>query len=215
MDVRLDSAFESWGNFSETMTDPPVVPGRLSYDPLDGIALDLVGLPPGSSIQALMDLPCPPTLYGRLVNGALVTLVDCKVAKTQIGLGAVGLPTAVRPTQLLVGRHVDDLNQLNVKSYTVELSSLASWTCASPNKLEMPKTDGKCIGVDITYRNPDPIHIDLSESDFDLKITHWWNAPQTGNSSSIRWHAGVTIAAHDSMMFAEVSKVAWQCENLM
>ncbi|MCH8806175.1 MAG: hypothetical protein IH986_08815, partial [Planctomycetes bacterium] len=215
MDARLDSPFESWGNFSETMTDPPVVPGRLTYDPRDGIALELVGPPPGSSLQALMELPCLPTLYGRLVNGTPVTLVDCTIANTQIGAGAVGLPTAIRPAKLLVGGHVDDLDQLNVKRYTVEFSSLANWTCASPIKSDWPTTDGKRIGVDITFRFPDPIEIELSERNFDLKIAHNFKASDSHVSYSIRWHAHVRISAHDSMLFKEIPEVAWQCQNLL
>lgn len=215
MDARLDSAFESWGRFSETMTVPPVVPGRLSYDPHDGIALELVGPPPGSGVQALVELSSLPTLYGRLVNGTPVTLVECRIANTQIGAGAVGLPTAIRANKLVVGAHVDDLEQLKIKSYTVEFSSLTNWTCASPVKLDMPKTDGKCIGVDVRFRHPDPINVDLCESKFDLKISHGWKTSQASGSSGIRWHAGLTITAHDSMVLAYASETAWQCQNLM
>lgn len=215
MDVRLDSAFESWGNFTETMTAPPVVPGRLSYDPLEGIVLELVGPPPGSSLRALMELPCLPTLYGRLVNATPVTLVDCTIAKTQIGAGAVGLPTAIRVGKLLVGRHIDDLDQLNIKSYTIEFSSLTNWTCASPVESDIPKADGKCIGWDIKYRRPEPININLPKTDFDLKISQGCKTSQSSSSFAIRWDAGVTIVAHDSMVFAEFIEIAWQCQNLM
>ena len=215
MDARLDSAFESWGRFSETMTVPPVVPGRLSYDPLKGVNLELAGSPTGEDLHTLVEMPSLPTLYGQLVNGTLVTLVDCIITKTQMGAGAVALPTVLFANRLLVGAHVENLDQLNIKSYTVEFSSLANWTCASPAKLELPKTDGKCIGVDVTFRQPDPIQIDLSEGNFDLKISHGWKTSQASGSSSIRWHAGVTITAHDSMVLGDASETAWQCQNLM
>lgn len=215
MDARLDTAFESWGRFSETMTAPPVVPGRLSYDPLKGVNLELAGSPTGDDLHALVKMPYLPTLYGRLVNGTLLTLVDCIITNTQMGAGAVALPTALFANRMLVGAHVENLDQLNIKSYTVEFSSLANWTCASPVKLDMPTTDGKCPGVDIRFRHPDPIDIDLPERDFDLNISHVWKTSQPSGSFAIHWHAGVTITAHDSMVLADGSQIAWQCQNLM
>lgn len=215
MDARLDSAFESWGRFSETVTVPRVVPGRLSYDPLKGVNLELAGSLTGDDLHTLVEMPSPPTLYGQLVNGTLVTLVDCIITNLSMGAGAVALPTALFANRMLVGAHVENLDQLNIKSYTVEFSSLANWTCASPAKLEMPKTDGKWIGVDVTFRHPDPINIDLPKSNFDLKISHRWKTSQASGSSSIRWHAGVTITAHDSMVLADTYEIAWQCQNLM
>jgi hypothetical protein len=160
-------------------------------------------------------MPSLPALYGRLVNGTLVTLVDCIITNLAMGAGAVGLPTALFANRMLVGARVENLDQLNIKSYMFELSSLANWTCASPVKLDMPTTDGKCPGVDIRFRHPDPIDIDLSERDFDLKISHAWKTSQACGSSGIRWHAGVTITAHDSMVLDDADEIAWQCKNLM
>ena len=216
MDARLDSAFESWGHFSKTMTAPPVVPGCLTYDPLKGINLELAGSLSEGDLQTLMALPRLPTLYGRLVDGELVTLDDCITTKTQMGAGVAAMTTALFAHRMLVGAHVDNLDQLDIKSYTIEFSSLANWTCPSPPvKLEMPKTDGECIGVDVRFRPPDPINIDLCERNFDLEISHGWRTSQASGSSGIRWHAGVMVKAHDSMVLAAASEIAWQCKNLM
>lgn len=215
MNARLDSVFESWGSFTATTKDAPGTPGRLSYDPREGIELELVGTPPGVGLPALMAMPSLATVYGRLVDGTLVTLVGCITTKTHMGAGGVGLPTVLIANRMVAGAHVDDLDQLRVKSYTVEFSSLANWTCANPVKLAMPTMDGKCISVDVAFRRPDPIDIVLSDRKFDLAISHGWNTSLDSGSFRIRWHAGVTIAAHDSMVLADASQVAWQCENLM
>jgi hypothetical protein len=214
MDARLDSAFESWGKFSATMTDGPSIPGRLSYDPRKGIELELVMAPTAVGLSALMAEPSLPTLYGQLLNGTLVTLVGCITTKTQTWLGSAESLTTLTANRMLVGAQVDDLDQLRVKSYTTELSSLANWTCASRPMPEPRIRDGKCVGVDVSFRRPDPIDIALSDRKFDLSISHGWTT-SSDSGCSIRWHAGVTIAARDSMVFADISKVAWQCENLM
>ena len=215
MDARLDSVFESWGSFAATMTDAPGTPGRLSYDPREGIELELVGTPPGIDLPGLMAMPSLPRIYGRLVDGSLVTMVGCLTTKTRMGAGGAGLPSSLTANRMLVGTHVGDLDELPLKSYTIEFSSLANWTCVSPAKFQVPRTGAECIGVDASFRRPDPIDIALPDREFDLRISHGWTYSIDSGSCSIRWNAGVTIAAHEQMVFSDAGRIAWQCENLM
>ena len=215
MEARLDSGFESWGHFGGGMTDSQEVPGRLSYDPANGISLELVRSPTGTDLRAAMDLHCPPTLYGRLVNGTRVTLVDYRTTHAQFGAGGAGLPTIVIADRMLVGDHVENLDHLPVKSYTVEFSSLFNWTCAAPAKLDMPVREGKCLGVDVSFRRPSPIEIALHDQEFDLKVSHGWTTSDPSDSFALRWHTGVTIVAHFSLALFDAFQVALQCRNLM
>ena len=75
MDARLDSALESWGNFTEKMGEAPVIPGRLSYDPLKGVKLELVENRSGNATAAVVAMRPLPVIFGRLVDGTLVTLL--------------------------------------------------------------------------------------------------------------------------------------------
>ena len=85
MDTRLDSPFESWGGFSKTAIGSSIIHGRLRYDPKEGIKLDLVEHPDGAEagLKAFfLDGEKPTeTIFGRLVDGTLVTLSDCFITK--------------------------------------------------------------------------------------------------------------------------------------
>jgi hypothetical protein len=215
MDARLDSAFETWGKFTKKMDEAPAIPGRLSYDPFRGVALELVENREGSDVGEVLAM-CPiPVLFGQLVDGTLVTLLDCIITKTSLGAGAVGLPTALIANRALLGANIADIDDLKLKSYTVEFSSLSNWMCVSPASLNMVKDDAKLVGVDICFRRPDPIHVVLPNRSFDLQISHDWKTSHTNASASVRWHAGIAIQAHEEIAFRDASHVAWQCQNLM
>jgi hypothetical protein len=215
MNVNLDSAFESWGNFTEKAGEPPSVPGRLSYDPRKGIELQLVESRSGSAAATLVGMPPVPRLIGRLVDGTLVTLQDCIIAKTSLGAGAIGLPTALIANRVLFGAHVADVDTLRVKKYTLELSSLSNWMCASPVTISAVTSTERPIGVDVGFRRPEPIRVALPDEPFDVTISSGWGTAHDTGSVKVHWHAGVTIEAHDSILIEDASKAAWQCEQLM
>ncbi len=215
MDARLDSSFESWGKFTETIGEEPGIPGRLSYDPLKGIRLELVEKPSCADPRTLFLMPCIPVLLGRLVDGTLVTLLECITTKTSFGAGGVGLPTALIVNRALFGSHIDNVESLKVESYTVELSSLSNWMCVSPATLDMANNDGKPSGVDIRFRRPDPIRVGLPHRTFDLRIPHGWKTSKGSGSVAVHWHAGVTIAADESILLGDAREAAWQAQNLI
>ncbi len=211
MDVRLDTALESWGTFGEDL-ESLRVPGRLVYNPSEGLALELVESRTGAAAATVMGLPCLPVIYGRLIDGTLVTLIDCITTKTSLGAGAVGLPTALIANRGIFGGHIADLDKLEVNSYTVELSSLSDWTCTRPAKPDVAPNGG-CVSIH--FVRPDPIQVALQDKPFDLKVSHGWSAPQRSTSVTVRWHAGLTITAHAKMPFSEASEASSQCQNLM
>lgn len=216
MDARLDSALESWGGFSEKPHDSPIIHGRLSYEPVAGINLELVESPWGIEQLAQGPLPSPEMFYGQLVDGTRVTLAGCILTKgaMQIGIG-IGSPTTIRANRALFGAHVDDLGALRIKNYAVELSSLSNWMWSSPVTLGAVSGDDGPIGVDVRFRRPEPIRVALSSGPFDVEFSPGWGISQDTRSVKVHWHAGLTIEAHDSILIADASKAAWQCEQLM
>lgn len=211
MDARLDTAIESWGVFGEK-AESLGFPGRLVYKPSEGLALELVESRTGAAAAAVLALPSVPVIYGRLVDGTLITLIDCITTKTALGAGGVGLPTNLIANRGVFGGHVAGLDNLSLTSFTVELSSLSDWTCVRPAKPDVAPSGG-CVSIH--FVRPDPIHVTLPDKPFDVNISHGWSAPQSSTSITIRWHAGFTIAAREKIPFPEASEAASQFQNLM
>jgi hypothetical protein len=215
MDARLDTSFESWGGFSEKTQDSRIITGRLHYDPNEGIELDLAENPRGIEQLIAEAAPEPDTIYGQLVDGTHVTLSGCFARESSFGAG-IGSPTTLVVNRALFGRHVADLDQLSVKTYSTELSSLANWMClAWPVKYEVHDPDGKFSGLDANYRPPGPIHIELPRANFDLTISHSMTARSNDCAFTIEWRAYIKVAPRERMLLRDANQVAWQCQNLM
>ena len=67
MEVRFNATIEATGGFRNAATGSPEIPGRLLYDPENGITLELVDNPMGSGYHpiggpvASMDIDTPLT----------------------------------------------------------------------------------------------------------------------------------------------------------
>jgi hypothetical protein len=132
MDVRLDSSLGSWGRFG--VNDRELAPGRLSYDPAKGLALELLGLESAPRLQRLLQGWGAPFVLGRLMDGTPVSVFDCVVQSMSFGAGAAG-PVVLKPTKAVFGAHVDALEAVKLRYYAIELSSLQNWTGTSPARL--------------------------------------------------------------------------------
>jgi hypothetical protein len=220
MKARIDTPFESWGGFSSTRADDSMIHGRLQYLPDKGIILELVENPQGATAftQAQSSVE---TMYGKLVDGTYVTLIGCFISKAsiQIGIG-IGSPTTLRINRVIFGGYIDDLDKLQLKKYSMTLSSLSNWTCVMPVKHEIAKDDQKPIGFDVTCRYPDSIDIELAGKDFDVQIAHEMNVqcPTGANPSNpfeVKCEAAISICAHTNLSFEVMHEIAWQCQNLL
>src|ERR1035437_6994531 len=80
METRLDSVIDSRGGFSLAVKDSPIIHGRLHYYPEKGIELELVENPLGSKAFGPGGLPPMSVIYGKLVDGTIVTLSDCFIS---------------------------------------------------------------------------------------------------------------------------------------
>jgi hypothetical protein len=214
MDVQMDTSFESWGGFWQPGENPRIVQGRLLYDPTTGIALDLTeapsGMPPlGSEAQAQYSV-----LFGHLVNGTLVTLTRAFVTESTFG-GGIGCPTKLIASRALFGAHVTDLDQLLVKSYSMRLTSLENWMCACPVQWKRASEGEKHVGVDMTYRFPQPIAVSLPKMGFDIEIGHTLTTRPGHSSFNLDGKAYFKVVGHAPLTMARAHEIAWQCQNLM
>lgn len=213
MEARLDTSFEKWGRFGQTLDGSSVLYGRLSYDPERGISLELLEVPSGS--DPFGQQRDSSMLFGCLLDGTPVTLVDCMFTKSSMGAGGMGLPTAFLVSRAVFGAHVPNVDELRVNSYTVELSSLTNWTCSTPSSLQEAKDGEKVTGADLCFRYPDPIRVEMPHRSFDLQISHGSEMSQKPSETSINWHAGVSIQAHDGISLSEAGELSWESFNLM
>jgi hypothetical protein len=108
-----------------------------------------------------------------------------------------------------------NLNEIEVKQYSIELSSLSPWTCARPSKITMAEDDGKCVGFDESWRFPTTIEAALPDKDFDLHIKHSMKMDSAACSSTTTWNASVSILAHDTLKLSAAAVLAWQAKNLL
>ena len=215
MKARLDSPFEIWGGFRKVPDGSPFIHGRLYYDPEHGVKLDLVENPGGIQSLGQGDEQSLRTIYGQLVDGTPVTLSDCFISRTsvQIGIG-IGSPTTLVVNRALFGRHVADMEQMLVREYSQELSSLSTWTCAPSAKVDLVK-DKAMRGVDISYRIPNSITVPLPDRQFDVRITHSMSTSSEVCTSGLKWSAAIAVLPHDALPLETVNEIAWQFQNLM
>lgn len=215
MNVRLDTSFESWGGFSETISGSPFIHGRLQYDPEIGIKLELVENPKGLQSLNLTNASSFPVLFGQLVDGTLVTLFKCLITRTEIQIGVgVGSPTIVIPSIALFGCHINNLDELLIKKYIVELSLLDNWSCLSPIKIKNVFNFQRSLGFDVNYRTPNPIVVNLPNRDFDIQIVNSVRWRDQGFKLTVEKHSAFEIIAHENMSYEASSEISWQCINL-
>jgi hypothetical protein len=216
MEFRLDSPFESWGGFSRTAEDSPIHYGKLRYAPDKGVELELSENPWG--VQSLQGgMPPVETMFGQLVDGTRVTLAGGMISNTaiQIGIG-IGAPTTIFAHRALFGIHAESLDDLPIKEYTLELSSLSNWTCASPVKTTIVNGDAdKPIGFDIQCRQPASIEVPMPAREFDVRIGHGIKTNSQGCTTTATRSAGIAVVAHSSMPLQAAHEASWQCQNLM
>jgi|GEM_PF-6878588 len=137
MKPRLDSSFESWDNFTEDIEKEYVTPGRTSYDAHKKLEPQLIENRDSVSRTAalkssLTALSTIPTLIGRQVAGRLTTLLHLWATKSAGGLSAVGSPAALISTRVFFGADVTEVAGLEIKKYSVALSSLSNRGGAQP-----------------------------------------------------------------------------------
>lgn len=213
MDARFDTPLESWGGFSRSKAGDHVIPGRLCYHPSKGVTLELVDNPNGARRLIQGSDYSLETMYGQLVDGTTVTLTKCFISKSSFGMG-LGSPTILTVNEATFGPCIDDLDTLQLKDYTVTLSSLSEWTCTDPIRCNHMKDTGKQADFDIIYRHPAPINLTFPNKHFNMRIAHGMRNRHSSGEFVIKWEAGFTISAHQSLPFGTMRHLAWQCENL-
>jgi len=216
MEFRLDNPFESWGGFSKTADASDSHYGKLRYTPDKGIELELPDNPWGVKSALEGGMPLIETMFGQLVDGTHVTLDGCMITNTSMQSGGIGAPTTIVASRALFGVGADSIDDLSVKEYILELSSLSNWTCASSVACDNVAGDAdKPFGFDIVCRLPADIEVAMPTREFDVRISHGIKTNNQGCATTVTRSAGIAVVAHRAMTVQAANEASWQCQNLM
>ena len=206
MDFRLDQPFELTGRFRLPVEGAPEVRGKLTYDPSRHIRLELEQSPYGK--------PKPPAgpepiIWGVLENNVPATLCDCYV-----NCWLPFAPSSVIVNSAIIGHQLSNLAMLPLTKFSLELSSLVGWTEARPIASQDVHNDGYLEGVDISFRRPAPITVQMSGQGIELVIRHLMSHNSSDTEAGVKCRADLSLEAKTPLPFAHLREAAFQIRNL-
>lgn len=145
--ARVDAVSES----AIIVWIPPTgraVGGRVRYDPDKDISLQLLDIGGIKDIVAGASVNYP-AILGQFVNGPLVTLIDCFVAKTSFGMADFA-DVRIVANQLLVGMHLPDPSAKLFDEVRVALTGLNEWFGVSPIQCKPEELTLPDVGRQVT-----------------------------------------------------------------
>ena len=167
MEVRLDKPLNEWGRFWLPGDTGQGVSGRLIYNPVEGITIEIAaGLVPAKFDGSAEKNPI---VHGQLMSGSLVAPVETFVTNHSIGFGGDG-PVTITSEKTIFGCHVRNPEQMRVKSCSLSLADLDEWLGISSVTSEDVRGNGAWIGVELHYREPPEIKAEIPNSDLTFSI---------------------------------------------
>lgn len=153
------------------------VGGRLTFDPQDGLQLQLFG-----SLLSIKDIEVGGVqirIHGATREGQL-TLERCFLAKAEI-IGSEVPSQTYHPELVLDGEHISDVESLNVDRAYIGLFNLSQWVWRNGVTVDHTETsnNGVSRGIKINYTPPEDQYIDtefgqlrlVSRSEFTHGVT--------------------------------------------
>lgn len=213
MEVRIDKPLNESSRFWLPGEVDKVVSGRLVYDPTEGITVEVTsGLVPAKFNGSAQNHPI---IHGQLMSGSLVTLVEAFVTSHSTGFGGDG-PVTITAGRAMFGCHAQDSLQMRVKSCSLGLADLEEWLGIRCVSSEDAYDSGGRIGVDLHYREPPAIKVEIPISDLTFSIN--WKLHSTWcreQGVGLRPEAYLTATAKDSFSLADSSTAAWDIQCLL
>ncbi len=213
MEVRLDKPLNEWGRFWLPGDTGQGVSGRLIYNPVEGITIEITaGLVPAKFDGSAEKNPI---VHGQLMSGSLVTLVEAFVTSQSAGFGGDG-PVTITADKAIIGCHVPNPEQMRVKSCSLGVADLDEWLRIKCVSSKDARDSGEWIGVDLHYRKPSEIRIEIPDAGFTLSI-NWEGKLTLSRNNEVKLHpqAYLTVTAKDSLSLADSIVVAWELQSLL
>jgi hypothetical protein len=213
MTMRLDEEFTSHGRFWQPDLRERSVAGRLVYSPAEGPAVEL-SESFGSEAISILGPDEYPVLHGQLLRGDLITLFGC-IVKTQSFGGGMGSPVQIIANRAVVGCLLAGPEQPNIIACTLGFTSFENWMSISPVKYYFPQEAGRNLGVDVTYRFPDPISFAVPHAQLAVEIGQNLETNPGIASFDLRGTGYLKLSPTAPVIADAVFDLAWQFQNLL
>lgn len=188
------------------------IPGILTYNPEEGIYLELMG-----SLRELRgpigigDLFKPDIILGFTTNGKAITLYRCAEIGREINFPG-GVTTKNRVNYCFVGTHFDNASELKFDSLKVSFQNLEEWLNISGFKTQF---DNKHNKQKLEFELPDPIVFDLGEN---LKGKFEFNSRYKSRPHKVSLEQNVYFVVESTnkeLQFNDLLTKIWPFQNFL
>jgi hypothetical protein len=213
----LDTPFKLHGGFWLAADPSAVAEGQLVYEPKEVLNLVLArhfpiaGQRPWARAATAGERM---TIFGQLVNGQLVTLNNAFVSKSGFGMGFPG-PVEITVNECFVGAHISSLDSRAVTAISIGCTSLESWFSRSPFSDKLVTKGKRRLGLDFTYRYPEPFSINVPKLSACFKMDFVLNHNFGISSGTLEHRAYWKIVPRRPITFKRARTVAWHAHNLL
>ena len=212
MEIEFDKPLDEPGRFWLPNDPSKAVPGRFKYDPTSGITLELTAeLIPGKYGGSPEEHT---VIHGQLMPGTFVTIADAFVTNRKFGSGGRG-PVTITANRALFGRHVESIEQMVIKSCSICLAGLNEWLGIKLLSTEDKMDEGKWIGLDVHYRQPPGIKVELPNAGSTLFIKVKVCRHFSRNGMELGYQVYFDIVADDSIPLSQIHDISWSLQCLM
>lgn len=191
------------------------VPGTLTFDPVKGATLSLLG----SFEKGLGNrhvLLQPQLILGFSSKGKPITLLGCAETKSVRNLGSPGLPLSTfRADTVFVGHHFHKEEEVGFEKLSVEFLHLDEWADISGFELKIPK-DQTLHPMAIEHKRPGTVTASVGEAEISLGF----RAKLKESNPLVRWaslHQTAYLAVEypERRAFDELSKIVHHLRNFL
>ena len=172
MTDKLLVPFEHEGMWWKPAKSDEKLAGTLSYDPVDGCKLSLLGqFAPAESVTTIPFAPLP-VLHGVLKDGRKASLIENRSAGFQMRFPGISTET-YRPNIALLGDHIDSLDNYYTSECEFSLTNLEEWLGHSPFDVKYTPTDRKRFTLDVHLPEPQVFPLSHINSTLTAVASYW------------------------------------------
>ena len=192
------------------------VAGRLTFNPVDGAVLNLVGtfkgfVPSGSN---------PPVHMNAIAGGRQLTLDNCHFEQVKLEymrIGQTGLTRHQYRTDLILdGWHRHDPKPLNVKNTLLHLRYIEQWVhvfSGGPIGYEDRADNTPRISHQFdSFQRIEAVNIGIGELGLSYGQTKYW---EHFLESTVRRNCYLDLRLNESVSFAEMMNLCWMLQDLI
>ena len=189
------------------------VPGRLTFDPMSGAELVLLGELPTTQRTSLSFDDQPTLRILGAASGKIVTLLDCMAS-----FAGGSIPGIIKqkffPSMVLTGAHITSAHSLAFNSVSLQFNHLLNWVGRSgidpKGRLFRGSADD---GFQVTYK---PVKVDTFASEIgELSMAVRPSSSFSFNAIELSETAYLTVKFEEYKTLDEISKISTSLKDLL